>query len=160
MRSILIKNKDFILILFCCSINPNNTIFVNMETNRQKKIAGVIQKDLVDILQGAARDGMKGVVISVTKVMVTSDLGQAKAYLSIFPAIKKDEIMEGILANTVMIRHALAIRTKNQLRRMPELIFLIDDSLDYIDTIETALKGEDNPIKNLDSSENKKKNKD
>ena len=38
-----------------------------METNRQKKIAGVIQKDLVDILQSAAREGMKGVVISVTK---------------------------------------------------------------------------------------------
>ena len=48
-----------------------------METNRQKKIAGVIQKDLVDILQGAARDGMKGVVISVTKVQVTTDLGVA-----------------------------------------------------------------------------------
>ena len=76
----------------------NNTIFVDMETNRQKKIAGVIQKDLVDILQGAARDGMKGVVISVTKVHVTTDLGQAKAYLSIFPSDKKDEIMEGIAA--------------------------------------------------------------
>lgn len=128
-----------------------------METNRQKKIAGVIQKDLVDILQGAARDGMKGVVISVTKVLVTSDLGQAKAYLSVFPVTKRDEIMEGILANTSMIRHALAIRTKNQLRRMPELLFFIDDSLDYIDTIETALKGKDNPIKNPDLSDKKKK---
>jgi len=126
-----------------------------METNRQKKIAGVIQKDLVDILQGAARDGMKGVVISVTKVQVTSDLGQAKAYLSIFPSDKKEEIMEGITANTVMIRHALALRTKNQLRRMPEMMFLIDDSLDYIEDIDKALKGEDNPIK--DNSDKKKK---
>ena len=126
-----------------------------METNRQKKIAGVIQKDLVDILQGAARDGMKGVVISVTKVQVTSDLGQAKAYLSIFPSDKKEEIMEGITANTVMIRHALALRTKNQLRRMPEMMFLIDDSLDYIEDIDKALKGEDNPIK--DNSGKKKK---
>ncbi|MCA0930820.1 30S ribosome-binding factor RbfA [Lutimonas saemankumensis] len=128
-----------------------------METNRQKKIAGVIQKDLVDILQGAARDGMKGVVISVTKVHVTTDLGQAKAYLSIFPSDKKDEIMEGIAANSGMIRHALALRTKNQLRRMPELIFFIDDSLDYIDDIDQALKGEDDPIKNFDSLKQKKK---
>ena len=126
-----------------------------METNRQKKIAGVIQKDLVDILQSAARDGMKGVVISVSKVSVTSDLGQAKAYLSIFPSDKKDEIMEGIVANTVMIRHALAIRTKNQLRRMPELSFYIDDSLDYIENIDKALKGENDPIKN---PENRDKN--
>ncbi|MCK5639023.1 MAG: 30S ribosome-binding factor RbfA [Flavobacteriaceae bacterium] len=120
-----------------------------METNRQKKIAGVIQKDLVDILQSAARDGMKGVVISVTKVHVTSDLGQAKAYLSIFPSNKKDEIFEGIISNTPMLRHALAVRTKNQLRRMPELTFYIDDSLDYIDNIDAALRGDDNdPIKN------------
>lgn len=127
-----------------------------METNRQKKIAGVIQKDLVDILQGAARDGMKGVVISVTKVQVTSDLGQAKAYLSIFPSNKKEEIMEGIKANTVMIRHALALRTKNQLRRMPELMFYIDDSLDYIEHIDKALRGEDDPIKNAQNPPKKK----
>ena len=134
----------------------NNAIFVAMETNRQKKIAGVIQKDLVDILQGAARDGMKGVVISVSKVNVTSDLGQAKAYLSIFPSSKKKDILEGIKSNTVMIRHALALRTKNQLRRMPELTFYIDDSLDYIEKIDKALKGQDDPIKNPESLDKKK----
>jgi len=129
-----------------------------METNRQKRIAGVLQKDLVEILQGAAREGMKGVVISVTKVHVTTDLGQAKAYLSIFPTDKKEEIFEGIIANTPMLRHALAIRTKNQLRRMPELSFYIDDSLDYIDNIETALRGVDNdPIKNPEIFNKKKK---
>jgi ribosome-binding factor A len=128
-----------------------------METNRQKKIAGVLQKDLADILQSAARDGMKGVVISVTKVTVTSDLSQAKAYLSIFPTEKKEEIMEGIVANTPMIRHAIAMRTKNQLRRMPEMTFLIDDSLDYIDNIDQALKGLEDPIKNPTNGMRKKK---
>ena len=128
-----------------------------METNRQKKIAGVLQKDLADILQSAARDGMKGVVISVTKVTVTTDLSQAKAYLSIFPTEKKEEIMEGIVANTPMIRHAIAIRTKNQLRRMPEITFQIDDSLDYIDNIDQALKGLEDPIKNPPDRLRKKK---
>lgn len=128
-----------------------------METNRQKKIAGVIQKDLVDILQSAAQDGMKGVVISVSKVNVTSDLGQAKAYLSIFPSSKKDEIMEGINSNTSLIRHALAIRTKNQLRRMPEISFYIDDSLDYIENIDDALKGKEDPIQNPENLNKKKK---
>jgi ribosome-binding factor A len=128
-----------------------------METNRQKKIAGVIQKDLVDILQSAAREGMKGVVISVTKVHVTSDLGQAKAYVSIFPSNQKEEIFEGIVANSQMIRHALATRTKNQLRRMPELSFFIDDSLDYIDHIESALRGEEvDPIQNPKTFNKKK----
>ena len=120
-----------------------------METNRQKKIASVIQKDLVNILQSAAQEGMKGVVISITKVHVTSDLGFAKAYVSIFPSDKKDKIFDAIVTNSQMIRHALALKTKNQLRRMPELSFFIDDSLDYIDNIEAALRGEDeNPIKN------------
>ena len=55
------------------------------ETNRQRKIAGVLQKDLVDVLQKAAQDGMKGVIISVSKVFVTSDLGVAKVYFLVCP---------------------------------------------------------------------------
>ena len=120
-----------------------------METNRQKKIAGVLQKDLVDVLQSAARDGMKGVIISVTKVRVTSDLSIAKVYLSIFPSDKKEELIEGIQSNTSMIRYELAQRTRNQLRRMPELTFYLDDSLDYIEDIDASLRGDiENPIKN------------
>ena len=119
------------------------------ETNRQRKIAGVLQKDLVDVLQKAAQDGMKGVIISVSKVTVTSDLGIAKVYLSIFPSGKRDEIVKGVQSNTILIRHEMAQRTRNQLRRMPELLFFGDDTLDYLEVIDKSLKGEDeNPIKN------------
>ena len=129
-----------------------------METNRQKKIAGVLQKDLVDVLQSAAREGMKGVLISVTKVNVTSDLGEAKVYLSVFPSDKRDELLKGITSNTATIRHEMARRTKNQLRRMPNLYFYGDDSLDYIEGIESALKGEkDNPIENPDILDKRQK---
>ncbi|CAL2094687.1 Ribosome-binding factor A [Tenacibaculum sp. 190524A02b] len=121
------------------------------ETNRQRKIAGVLQQDLVDVLQRAAQDGMKGVIISVSKVSVTADLGVAKVYLSVFPSEKRDEIVKGVVSNTPLIRHELAQRTRNQLRRMPELLFFGDDSLDYIEEIDKSLKGEDeNPIKNPD----------
>ena len=129
-----------------------------METNRQKKIAGVLQKDLVDVLQSAAREGMKGVLISVTKVNVTSDLGEAKVYLSIFPSDKRDELIKGITSNTATIRHEMARRTKNQLRRMPNLYFYGDDSLDYIEGIESALKGDkENPIENPDILDKRQK---
>ncbi|MDO6675392.1 ribosome-binding factor A [Tenacibaculum gallaicum] len=121
------------------------------ETNRQRKIAGVLQQDLVDVLQRAAQDGMKGVIISVSKVSVTADLGVAKVYLSVFPSDKRDEIIKGVVSNTPLIRHELAQRTKNQLRRMPELLFFGDDSLDYIEDIDKSLKGKDvDPIKNPD----------
>jgi len=130
-----------------------------METNRQKKIAGVLQKDLVNVLQNAAQEGMKGVIISVTKVNVTADLSVAKVYLSIFPNDKRDELIEGIKTNTVLIRHELAQRTRNQLRRMPELTFYLDDSLDYIEDIDASLRGDvENPIKNPEIL-SKKKNK-
>ncbi len=119
-----------------------------METNRQKKIAGVLQKDLADVLQHAAQDGMKGVIISVTKVQVTSDLSQAKVYLSVFPQLNRQLILKGVQENTSTIRYEMAKRTRNQLRRMPELSFFIDDSLDYIEDIDNALKGKKgNPIK-------------
>ncbi len=121
------------------------------ETNRQRKIAGVLQQDLVDVLQRAAQDGMKGVIISVSKVSVTADLGVAKVYLSVFPSEKRTEVVEGVISNTPLIRHELAKRTRNQLRRMPELLFFGDDSLDYIEEIDKSLKGEDvDPIKTPD----------
>jgi ribosome-binding factor A len=128
-----------------------------METNRQKKIAGVLQKDLVEVLQNAARDGMKGVIISVTKVHVTSDLGVAKVYLSIFPNTKINELLKGIESNNTLIRHELARRTRNQLRRMPELSFYLDDTLDYIEDIDASLHGNvENPIKNPEKFTKKK----
>ena len=129
-----------------------------METQRQKKIAGVIQKDLADILQRAATDGgMQGTLISVSKVYVTTDLSIAKVYVSIFPNNKAAELLEGIKSNEPLIKHELAQRTKHQLRRIPELSFYLDDSLEYIDNIEKSLKGDENPIENPDLLPKRKK---
>lgn len=129
-----------------------------METQRQKKIAGVIQKDLAEILQRAATDGgLHGTLISVSKVSVTTDLSIAKVYVSIFPAKKADELLEGIKSNQPLIKHQLAQLTRHQLRRMPELSFYIDDSLDYIENIDKSLKGDENPITNPDLLPKRKK---
>ena len=129
-----------------------------MESNRQKKIAGILQQDLADVLQRAASDGgLKGVIISVSKVSVTVDLSTAKVYLSIFPNKEAKELLEGIRSNTPLIRHELSQRTRHQLRRMPQLEFFIDDSLEYIDGIERSLKGEDNPLENPDLLDKRKK---
>lgn len=117
------------------------------ESNRQKKIASVLQRDLVDVLQNAAtQGGMRGIIISVSKVNVTVDLSIAKVYLSIFPNNKGTELLEGIKNNAPLIKHEIAQRTRHQLRRMPELDFYIDDSLEYIEKIDRSLKGLDNPI--------------
>ncbi len=132
--------------------------FCTMETNRQKKIGGVLQKDLADVLQSHLRDaGRTGILISVSKVKVTTDLSQAKAYLSIFPAKNGQDILKELNLLKPKIKHELAQRTKNQLRRMPNLDFYIDDSLDYIENIEKSIKGEDNPIEQPDLLSKRKK---
>ena len=129
-----------------------------METQRQKKIASVLQRDMVDVLQGAARKGgMTGIFISVTQVKVTVDLSIAKIYLSIFPIKQAKSLIDGITSNTSIIKHELAQRTKNQLRRMPHLLFYLDDSLEYINQIENSLKEPKNPILNPDLLKKRKK---
>ncbi len=128
-----------------------------MESHRQKKIASVLQLDLVDVLQKAAtQGGLRGVIISVTKVNVTVDLSIAKVYLSIFPVSKSKELIEGIKSNSPLIKHEIAQRTRHQLRRMPHLSFFLDDSLEYIDQINRSLKGLDNPIDNPDLLDRRK----
>jgi ribosome-binding factor A len=122
-----------------------------METNRQKKIGGVIQKDLVDILQGEVRkNGISNLVISVSKVAVTTDLSVATVYLSVFPQEKAKEVVAGIQSNRTLIKHDLSQRVRLQLRKVPNLVFFIDDSLDYIEKIDKALSNRDNPIENRD----------
>ena len=121
--------------------------FCSMETNRQKKIGTVLQKDLVEILQGEVRkNNIANLIISVSKVNVTTDLSIAKVYLSIFPAAKGAELLTAIKTNAPLIKHELAQRVKLQLRRVPNLMFYIDDSLEYIEKIDNALKSEENPI--------------
>ncbi|MFY8096983.1 MAG: 30S ribosome-binding factor RbfA [Flavobacterium sp.] len=129
-----------------------------METNRQKKIGTLIQKDIVDILQGEVRkNSITNLIISVSKVNVTSDLSIAKVYLSIFPSDKGPELLTAIKTNAPLIKHELAQRVRQQLRRVPELIFYLDDSLDYIEKIDHALAGKDNPIENPDLLDKRKK---
>lgn len=118
-----------------------------METNRQKKIGSVLQKDLVDILQGEVRkNGISNLVISVSKVSVTTDLSIAKVYLSVFPTDKAPELLDAIKTNAPLIKHDLSQRVRLQLRKVPNLSFYIDDSLDYIEKIDQALIGKENPV--------------
>jgi len=120
---------------------------MNLETPRQKKIASVIQRELASLLQGSIRKkGRSNLVVSITKVNVTVDIAFAKVFLSIFPSEYSLEYLNSLNENRFKIRHSLSQIMKNQLRKVPELNFYIDDSLDYIQNIESALKNPENPI--------------
>jgi ribosome-binding factor A len=126
------------------------------ERPRQQKVAAVLQKELASLLQNAIRrQGVPNLLVSITKVKVTVDLAQAKVYLSFFPKEKTAQHLEALQENQVQLRHDLSQELRHQLRRVPELLFFIDDSLDYIEAIDTALKSPDNPIKSGGSSPKK-----
>jgi ribosome-binding factor A len=110
-----------------------------MESTRLSKIERLLQKELGDIFQRQAQ-GLHGVLISVSVVRVSPDLSVARAYLSIFPSEKGKELIENIRANTKAIRFDLGQRIRQQVRKIPELSFFIDDSLDYIENIDNLLK--------------------
>ncbi len=111
-----------------------------METTRQQKIARLIQKDLGEIFQAMGRDNFPGNMITVTKVHISPDLFLAKVYLSLFGKNDKHELLEHIQAHKKEIRLKLGNRIHNQVRSIPELDFIIDDSLDYIENIDKLLK--------------------
>ena len=110
-----------------------------MDSTRQSKIARLIQKELSDIFLKMTKE-TRGVMVSVSIVRVSPDLGIAKAYLSVFPSAKGQEIVETLNNNSKGIRFELGNRVRHQLRIIPELRFYIDDSLDYIDNIDKLLK--------------------
>ena len=110
-----------------------------MDGKRLNKIGRLIQKELSDIflLQTKA---MPGVLVSVSVVRISPDLGIAKAYLSIFPSSRAEELLTAIRANTKDIRFDLGKRVGQQLRIIPNLSFYVDDSLDYLENIDNLLK--------------------
>ena len=110
-----------------------------METTRQQKIARLLQKELSEIFRVQTAK-MGGVLVSVSAVRVSPDLSIARAYLSIFPSERANEIIESINHNARSVRYELAQRVRYQLRKTPELTFFIDDSLDYIEHIDSLLK--------------------
>ena len=97
-----------------------------METTRQNKIARLLQKELSDIF------------LLQTKSM--PGLSVARAYLSIFPSEKAEEIIKNVNDNMKSIRYELGTRVRHQLRIIPELKFFVDDSLDYLEKIDELLK--------------------
>ena len=110
-----------------------------METTRQQKVARQIQKDLSEIIMQASRNITQSKMITVTVVRMSPDLSIAKVYLSVFPSDNASEFLENLQHHVKHIRLELGKKVRHQLRIVPELVFFIDDSLDYIDHIDELL---------------------
>ena len=111
-----------------------------MDSTRQQKIARQIQRDIAEIFQKELADALRGSLVTVTTVRVSPDFAYAKVYFSIFPFERNAEVMEALEKSNWFIRRELGKRIRNQLKIVPELQFFLDDSLEYIENIDSLLK--------------------
>ncbi len=109
-------------------------------TTRQQKIAKQLQKDLAEILQRDCAELFRGLLLTVTAVRISPDFGYAKIYISVFPFDRNEEVLDLLAKHNWSIRKALGTRIKNQLKIVPEIEFFLDDSLEYIESIDRAIK--------------------
>ena len=109
-----------------------------MSTIRQEKISGIIKKELATIFQRNAMDLCLGSMVSPTVVRVTSDLSLARVYVSVFAADDPEKVIENIELNKGKIKKEIGKQLRN-FRKIPELVFKIDDSLDYASKIDEIL---------------------
>jgi len=110
-----------------------------MEGTRLSKIERLLQKELSELFRKQTAM-MHGILVTVSRVRVSPDLGVAKVYLSIFPSEKGEEQIRSIEKNKKTLRYDLGQIVRTQLRRIPELVFYLDDSLDYVENIDKLLK--------------------
>lgn len=98
---------------------------------RTEKLSRQIQKDMGTIIDRFVSQHFSGTLITVTEAIVTPDLGLAKIYLSIMGNKPKDQMIEVLELHNKELRHSLAASLKNQVRRIPEIKFYLDNTLDH-----------------------------
>ena len=111
-----------------------------MDSTRQLKYSKLIQKELGEIFSVEGKNYYGNNFVTITSVTVTPDLSHARVRLSIFKAAKPEVVMKMIKSHAGEIRKALGSRIRNQARIIPSLEFFYDDSLDYVDKMESLFK--------------------
>jgi ribosome-binding factor A len=110
------------------------------ESKRQKQVSKLIQQEMSDIFQREGMSMIDGGMISISKVSVTPDLLEARIYVSMFQVKDPGRILHDIKDRMGEWRNMLGQRVKNQLRRVPELQFFTDDTLDYVFKMEELFR--------------------
>lgn len=105
---------------------------------RLGRIEEEYKKELSQIISYELKNPNVTGLISVTKVKVSNDLKYAKVFISILNSKSDKETLAGLKKSSGFIRSELARRVN--LRNTPELVFELDDSLEYGAKIDTILK--------------------
>lgn len=111
-----------------------------MASIRQEKYAKIIQKELASIFQEKSSSLFEGAFITISHVEVSPDLGYAKILVSFLNGKNQETLFGLVQLHTKTIRHELAGRMRKQARKVPELNFILDNSLDYVQHMEEVFK--------------------
>ena len=122
-----------------------------MESVRQQKVARLIQKEMADIFLKESRMLFGNVFISITVVRMSPDLSVSKLYLSIMLREDKKVILKEIQAQTKVLRKLLGDRIRKQVRIIPEIIFYLDDNVDYANHMDDVMSKIEIPKKEDDN---------
>jgi len=107
---------------------------------RQDKIARAIQRDLAPVLSRLAPKYLPGELATIVDVSATADLGLAKIYVSFLNSPDKEKSLEVLRFHQKEIRHQLALVIGKRIRKIPELNFYLDNTLDHAERINKLLK--------------------
>jgi ribosome-binding factor A len=110
------------------------------ESKRQKQIGGLIQEELNNIFQRLGLNMMDGGMVSISSVKITPDLLEARVYLSFFQVADAKETLKKIQEKAGEIKRELGNRVRQQLRRIPEIKYFRDDTLDHVFKMEELFK--------------------
>ena len=110
------------------------------ESKRQKQIAGLLNEELNDIFRRLGLNMLERGMVSISAVKITPDLLEARIFLSLFQVKDPKTVLKKIEDRAWEIKKELANRIKQQLRRIPELKFFVDDTLDNAFKMEQILK--------------------
>jgi len=110
------------------------------EGKRQKQVAGLINEELTLIFQKLGLSMIDGALVSISSVKITPDLLEVRVYLSLFQAKDPQQVLHKIEEKASVIKRELSARVKHQLRRMPELKYFLDDTLEQVFRIEALFK--------------------
>jgi len=110
------------------------------EGKRQKQVSALLLEEVNKIFQKLGLNMIQGGMVSISSVKITPDLFEARVYLSFYQIPKPQDALKLIEDRAWEIKRDLVSSIRNQLRSMPQLTFYIDDTLDYVDKMETLFR--------------------
>ena len=114
-----------------------------MSTRRQQKVSSLIQEELSGIFQKHGATYYGSAFVTITGVEVSPDLLVVKVFLSVYNVKAKEKTLEAIISNTHEIRRHLGNKMRFHLRRIPELLFYLDETIENAMRVNELLKGID-----------------